>query len=129
MSFNPDKCEVILITKKRRPIDANYTIHGKQECKVPGSPDQRQSWNAHVDTVTKKAIPIIQLLFSSEICLPVLNISRKLAARHLSGPSWNMQQLFGTHTQTSTKLSWKELNAPLLDLSPMTTTTLAASQQ
>ena len=30
MSFNPDKCEIIRITKKRKPINANYTIHGKE---------------------------------------------------------------------------------------------------
>ena len=29
MSFNPDKCKVIQIIK-RSPIDANYTIHGKE---------------------------------------------------------------------------------------------------
>ena len=30
MSFNPDKWEVIRIIKKRKPIDASYTIHGKE---------------------------------------------------------------------------------------------------
>ena len=30
ISFNPDKCEIIRITKKRKLIDANYTTHGKE---------------------------------------------------------------------------------------------------
>jgi hypothetical protein len=29
MSFNPDKCEVIRITNKKKIIDAKYTIHGQ----------------------------------------------------------------------------------------------------
>ena len=61
MSFNPDKCEVIRITKKRKPIDANYTIHGKELGHTKNAKylgvliSDNLSWNAHVDTVTKKA--------------------------------------------------------------------------
>ena len=61
MSFNPDKCEVIRITKKRKPIDANYTIHGKELGHTKNAKylgvliGDTLSWNAHVDTVTKKA--------------------------------------------------------------------------
>ena len=29
MSFNPDKCEVIRITNKKKIIDAKYPIHGQ----------------------------------------------------------------------------------------------------
>ena len=29
MSFNPDKCEVIRFTNKKKIIDAKYTIHGQ----------------------------------------------------------------------------------------------------
>ena len=61
MSFNPDKCEVIRITKKRKPIDANYTIHGKELGHTKNAKylevliSDTLSWNAHVDTVTEKA--------------------------------------------------------------------------
>ena len=63
MSFNTDKCEVIRITKRRKPIDANYTIHGKELVHTKNAKymylgvliSDTLSWNAHVDTVTKKA--------------------------------------------------------------------------
>ena len=60
-SFNPDKCEVIQITKKRKPIDANHTIHGKELGHTKNAKylgvliSDNPFWNAHVDTVTKKA--------------------------------------------------------------------------
>ena len=68
MSFNPDKCEVIRITKKRKPIDANYTIHGKELGHTKNAKylgvliSDTLSWNAHVDTVTKKANNITAFL-------------------------------------------------------------------
>ena len=61
MSFNPDKCEVIRITKKRKPIDTNYIIHGKELGHTKNAKylgvliSDNLSSNAHVDTVTKKA--------------------------------------------------------------------------
>ena len=60
MLFNPDKCEVIRITKMRKHIDTNYTIHGKElgntkNVKYLGVLiNDTLSWNTHVDTDTKK---------------------------------------------------------------------------
>ena len=51
MSFNPDKCEVINVTNKRKIIDASYSIHGTilkvvDEAKYLGVTLQsKMSWN------------------------------------------------------------------------------------
>ena len=59
--FNPDKCQVLRVTRKRHPLYPQYTLHGKthQFCSsakylgVTISADFR--WNNHVDTVCNKA--------------------------------------------------------------------------
>ena len=61
MSFNPDKCEVIRITNKKKIIDAKYTIHGQvlhetNRAKYLGvTIDNTLSWNKHIDIMTKKS--------------------------------------------------------------------------
>ena len=61
MSFNPLKCAVIRISKKRTQITGSYTIHGHQLATVKSGKylgvtlTDNLSWNAHVDQVTKKA--------------------------------------------------------------------------
>ena len=106
ISFNPDKCEVIQITKKRKPIDANFTIRGKElrhtnNAKYLGVLiSDNLSWNAHLDTVTKKANNTTAFLRRNVSSRP--QHIEKLATRHLSGTSWNMQQLIGIHIRTST---------------------------
>ena len=61
MSFNPLKCEVIRISKKRTQITCFYTIHGYQLATVKSRKHldvtltESLSWNAHVDQTTKKA--------------------------------------------------------------------------
>ena len=61
MSFNPDKCEVIRITNKKKIIAAKYTIHGQllhetNTAKYLGvTIDNTLSWNSHIDIMTKKA--------------------------------------------------------------------------
>jgi hypothetical protein len=61
MSFNPDKCEVLRITNKRRnKIMANYYIHGQQLQIVDNAKylgltiSKNLSWNNHVNNITKK---------------------------------------------------------------------------
>ena len=61
MMFNPSKCNVIKITRKRKPSDFTYTLHGQiletiDHIKYLGvhlSRDLR--WNEHVAKVTSKA--------------------------------------------------------------------------
>ena len=61
MEFHPDKCEIISITRKRKPTAYNYTLHGHDlkhvdHAKYLGitiSHDLR--WNKHVENTTNKA--------------------------------------------------------------------------
>jgi hypothetical protein len=61
MSFNPSKCEVIRITRKRNPVNATYSIHGHNLAIIKGGKylgvtiSDTMSWNAHVDATAKKA--------------------------------------------------------------------------
>ena len=61
MHFNPDKCELIRITNKRKIINATYLIHNVQlkrtkRAKYLGlTYSNTLSWNTHIDTITKKA--------------------------------------------------------------------------
>jgi hypothetical protein len=61
MSFNPSKCEVIRITRKRNPIRTTYYIHGSELQLVKGGRylgvhiDEKLTLNTHVAATAKKA--------------------------------------------------------------------------
>ena len=61
MSFNADKCEVLRITNKRRPIFSDYYIHNqklaiKTDAKYLGvTISSDLSWAKHTDNIVKKA--------------------------------------------------------------------------
>jgi hypothetical protein len=60
MHFNPDKCEVIRTTTKRKIIPSSYFIHGKElnitsKGKYLGiNISQNLLWNNHIDNVCRK---------------------------------------------------------------------------
>jgi len=61
MTFNPSKCEVLHITRKRNPVQSAYTIHGHTLAVASTGRylgitlSQDLSWKAHVEAATKKA--------------------------------------------------------------------------
>ena len=63
MEFNPisSKCQVIQVTRARKPINANYSLHGKvletvNYAKYLGVDITSDlSWHSHVDRITGKA--------------------------------------------------------------------------
>lgn len=61
MEFNPDKCEVLRITRKRNPVIFPYTLHNiqlnsTQEAKYLGvTISQDLSWTKHINNITSKA--------------------------------------------------------------------------
>ena len=60
MSFNPDKCEVIRVTNKKKPTIFKYMLHGvslkeTDSAKYLGVNISRElSWGKHIDQITTK---------------------------------------------------------------------------
>jgi len=61
MSFNPEKCEVIRITNKRKIIHGTYSIHGHvlnqtDQAKYLGvTIDSKITWGPHIHNISRKA--------------------------------------------------------------------------
>ena len=59
--FNPDKCEVIHITRRRARIELPYFIHGKALSTIKSAKYlgvticDNLSWNTHISTICRKA--------------------------------------------------------------------------
>ena len=61
MEFNPDKCEIIRITNRKKKVVSCYSIHGKALKEVTCvkylgvTIDRKLTWNDRIDNITKKA--------------------------------------------------------------------------
>ena len=60
MEFHPQKCQVLHITSKRKPVKFSYNIHSQtleeaKTAKYLGVTIQNDlKWNKHIDATTKK---------------------------------------------------------------------------
>ena len=61
MTFNPSKCEIMLITRSKSPIDNPYIIHNETLRAVPVAThlgidiSNNLSWNPHINKIVNKA--------------------------------------------------------------------------
>ena len=61
MEFNPSKCQVIHITRSKKPIPSKYFLHGTQLENVPHAKylgvdiSETLNWNTHISRISKKA--------------------------------------------------------------------------
>ena len=68
MSFHPEKCKVLTISRKKQPIMTSYTLHGQQlehvtTAKYLGvSITSDMNWNQHISNICKKANNIMSFL-------------------------------------------------------------------
>ena len=64
MKLNPDKCEVIRITKKRKVIRNTYTVHGQtlQQTNKAKTLGVNLSWNPHVAAAGRRPTALFHSL-------------------------------------------------------------------
>ena len=61
MSFHPEKCQLLRVTKKKKQINSKYFIHGKELTQTKDAKylgviiNEKLSWNPHVNEVIKKS--------------------------------------------------------------------------
>ena len=61
MSFHPEKCQLLRVSKKKKQIITNYLIHGKSLTQTNNAKylevliNDNLSWNPHIDEVIKKS--------------------------------------------------------------------------
>ena len=68
MSFNPDKCEIVHISSKQKPIIFQYTLHNQvlkstNKAKYLGVTITNDlTWNHHINNITNKANPSLRFI-------------------------------------------------------------------
>jgi myo-inositol-hexaphosphate 3-phosphohydrolase len=70
MSFHPDKCNIMLVTRSKIPILFNYHLKGHQIVAADTTKylgvdlSHDLSWSHHIDRTTKKANSMLEFLNS-----------------------------------------------------------------
>ena len=105
MEFNPDKCEAISISNKRKPITATYTIHGKSLKHVKSAKYLgfllTTSYRGTRMLTTSVKRQILREPFSKETPVCALVTSNPAATRHTFAPPWSTPLLCGIQAPKS----------------------------
>ena len=123
MSFHPQKCQLLRITRKPSPIIAQYNIHGQvlevaDTAKYLGvTLHKYYAWSKHISQRAKKANNTGAFLQGNLRRAPT---SGDRPTRLSLGPFWSMLALSGTHTLNQTFTGWRWRNTGMLD-TPATT--------
>ena len=133
MAFNVEKCEVIRITNKKRPLCSDYFIHNQKlalrtEAKyLRVTIGSDLSGSRHVDNITKKANSTMGFLKRNIRSAP--QAAKELPTRPLSDQLWSMPLQPGHHSQIlkPARLRWSSEGKH--DLCQMTTHAPAVSQR
>ena len=103
LCFNPDECEVLKVTAKKKPLMSDYNIQGTILSVVPVakyqgvSIDSRLSFNHHIDYVAKKSDSISIISRTTKLC-PLL--VRAEAYTTYVKPLWEYSSsVWNPHTQ------------------------------
>ena len=105
MLFDPSKCEVIRITKKRNRISGSYCIHGQQLALAKSGKylgvtiTDTLSWNAHVDQVAEKANNSLAFLRRNLTSWP--SQTKEQSYKSLVRPVLEQLAAWDHHTQTN----------------------------
>ena len=133
MALNAEKCEVIRITNKKRPLCSDYFIHNQKlalrtEAKYLGvTIGSDLSWSRHADNITKKAKSTMGFLKRN--IRSAHKLQRKLPSRPSADQLWSMPLQPGHHSQIlkPARLRWSSEGQR--DLCQMTTDAPAVSQR
>ena len=135
VAFNAEKCKVIRITNKKRPLCSDYFIHNQKlalrtEAKYLGvTIGSDLSWSRHADNITKKANSTMGFLKRNIRSAPQAAKETAYNLRPSSDQLWSMPLQPGHHSQIlkPARLRWSSEGQR--DLCQMTTDAPAVSQR
>ena len=111
MKFNPDKCQVLHITNKRKCVQSSYYIHGLQLTTADTAKylgvhlNNTLNWSHHISTVTKKPTELVpSCRETSDLAQGRLRLYVTL---HLYVRSWSMPVQYGILTPGKTSINWR----------------------
>ena len=120
MCFNPDKCEVLHVTRRTRNVIQSSCSVNNTTLKLVSSAkylgviiDSKLNFNEHVKKA-KRQIPLAHLSIETQVVVQWK--SKHLHTRPSYDPSWSMLRQFGPLTLTVTLTVLKQFSAELPDL-------------
>ena len=125
IAFNADKCEVIRITNKKRPLCSDYFIHNQKLSlrNLGVTIGSELSWSRHADNITKKV--------NSTMGFRKRNIrsAPQAAKETVSDQLWSMPLQPGHHSQIQKPARLRWSSEGQRDVCQITTDAPAVSQR